>query len=330
MFNNNEIYRNKNVFQYICYVCITVNIFKLQMSNAPKNFKEECVLQVFKAAYRIKLEWSTLLSERLYMYFQNFAQAYNCPMTLSVPTMLTLIAAVVGPQTKMSIRKNNFVVPLNLYSFLITSPGGGKSVGYAKLVEPSIRIVEELGGYDIQVETYTAAGLQRMQMQCEGRALLVSDEGHRVLANINAKQGRSEGERALLNKLWGGKGDTTVLREEDRGFKSTSFSMALYIQPCRILSELSIMGGDDGFLDRLLFFAAKPHMHSTKEMMSATRVLVEDFADDLMPTIIGRIFERHREGPTLYEFEPAAQRYYDELSDEHAAEYNSKYASSGK
>ena len=299
------------------------------MSVAPKRFKTTCVRDVYQASYETKYDWATLLPEEMFHYFELFQKAFNCPMSVSVPSIISMIAAICGPKTKMEIRNRNFIVPLNTYTFIIASPGGGKSSAYSKIVEPVLESVEESMGATIGVETYTVAGLQRLHLESQGRALLVSDEGHRVLSTINAKQNRCEGERALLNKMWGGKGDSSCLLEKQRGFKETSFSMLLYIQPGPLLSELSQMGVEDGFLDRMLFFSVQPMLHMTKDITRATEELNRVYGEKFLPEVLMKIFESHRDQERLYQFSSAAQEYYDALSDEHAQEFNRRYDRKG-
>jgi len=134
--------------------------------------------------------------------------------------------------------------------------------------------IQEYFDKSILIESYSCAGLQRHQQENSGYALLCSDEGHRILASLNNKQSKNEGERALLNKLWGGRGDSTVLKDGKRGFKNTSFSMAIFIQPSLCLSEISLMATEDGFFDRVLFMVEKPKHYSATVNERAVLFLV--------------------------------------------------------
>ena len=87
-------------------------------------------------------------------------------------------------------------------------------------------------------------------MENGGYGLITSDEGHRFLAFINLKQSKGESERALLCKIWGGKGDRCALSAGERGFDKTSISICNFIQPCPLLSELMYLSSGDGFVDR--------------------------------------------------------------------------------
>ena len=300
------------------------------MATTPKRFKEMCVWDIFRNSFEAKYRWEEIMSPQMYNFYDLFQKAYSCPIGVSFPTTLALVAAICGPETRMEIREDNFIVPLNLYNFIVSTPGGGKSVAYSKIVEPCLDMIQEEVGYSIQVESYTSAGLQRLHAESEGRAILVSDEGHRVLAAINAKQGRSEAERAFLNKMWGGKGDSTVLLEKARGFKTTSFSMILYIQPSPLLSEMTVMGGDDGFIDRIMFFCAKPRLQLTRDIMEANQRLLQKYQQDFLPKVLFNIYQHHHGVPTVYSFDDKAQEYYNNLADEHATEFNKRYDSSGK
>ena len=68
--------------------------------------------------------------------------------------------------------------------------------------------------YDINplLECYSNAALHRHHADNKNYAIVSSDEGHRILAGIASKEGRSVGERALINKLWNGKGEKAFLK----------------------------------------------------------------------------------------------------------------------
>ena len=84
-------------------------------------------------------------------------------------------------------------------------------------------------GVNAFLETYSSAGLHHHHTQNQNHALVSSGEGNRLLSNISLKEGRSESERAQLNKLWNGKGYKTSLRDGESEFNKTSFSMAIFV-----------------------------------------------------------------------------------------------------
>ena len=67
-----------------------------------------------------------------------------------------------------------------------------------------------------------------------------------------------------MNKLWSGRGDVTVLKDQSREFQRTSFSMAVYIQPSLFIGETAPMFTcDDGFFNWTLTFFDKPKNFQT-------------------------------------------------------------------
>ena len=121
-----------------------------------------------------------------------------------------------------------------LYHFIIIpvcDPGGGKTSTFENVVAPVVKVIFDQKHFHLSIETYTTAGIHRHQADSGGYGLITSDEGHRLLAAINAKQNRSEGEGALLSKMWSGKGDMATLSDQDTGFNKTSMSMCVLVQP---------------------------------------------------------------------------------------------------
>ena len=85
-------------------------------------------------------------------------------------------------------------------------------------------------GLHIQLEHNTCAGIQKHQIENKGYGLITTDEGHRFLAGVSAKQAKGESEKAFLCKMWGGKGESTQLAGGTRGSDRTSMSTCIFIQ----------------------------------------------------------------------------------------------------
>ena len=60
------------------------------------------------------------------------------------------------------------------------------------------------------------------QQESGGYGFICSDEGELFLSLVNQKQRQGESERALLCKMWQGKGNMSALSTGNRGFKETS------------------------------------------------------------------------------------------------------------
>ena len=297
------------------------------MASSTRKLKPSCVKQIYVTACSSKFPWDEILEGHLHDYVSTYAKAFSCPVSVSIPSMLGAIASIVGPETTIECRGEDFTLPLNLYNFIVSVPGGGKSVAFTKIVMPALEDIHEKYECNMHLESYSSAGLQRQQGETGGRALLTSDEGQRLLAAMNAKQMRSEGERALLNKLWGGQGDCTVLLEKDRGMKKSSFSMIIFVQPAPLLAEMLPMSSEDGFFDRVLTFVSKPKLSKARESREAVQKLKQSGGTDVLKKVLVEVFGAHRTGSHMYKLSEGAQNYYDEISDEHVAEFNEMYDS---
>ena len=110
-----------------------------------------------------------------------------------------------GPSTKIKYF-SGFESSINIYSLLIGDPGCGKTPSFANIITPVIDAIFAEHGSNIAIENYTTAGLQGQQKRNEGSGLITTDGGQRLLPSINIKQNKSEGERALLCKMWDGRG----------------------------------------------------------------------------------------------------------------------------
>ena len=167
------------------------------------------------------------------------------------------------------------------------APGGGKSVTSEKFIcDPCDDISKEFG-VNLWVVGYSSAGLHRHHSDNKNYAIASSDQGHRIIASISPKEGRNEGERALINKLWNGKGDKTALGDSDRGISETSFSLAIFIQPQPMINEMMPMGNKcDGLYDRFVSLAEKPKIHVASEQRTAASTIDREFG----PTFVRDVF----------------------------------------
>ena len=312
---------------YICYTATVSCLFQTTMTHRQSGAKRFGPAQcdtLYKMAYRMKFRWNDMLSPSLLTLLELNRTAFNCPVGLSVGAMLSMTSAVCGPNTK--IRVVNFNMPLNTYTICVCAPGGGKSVAFSKMVcEPSNEIFTEYG-VNVLLESYSMAGLHRHHNEHRNYAIVSSDEGHRLITSICNKEGRNEGERALINKLWNGQGDKTTLKDSDRGFQSTSFSMAIFIQPQPLINEMLSMGPQsDGFYDRFIFIVEKPKIHVSTEQRDALQTLQQDYGCDFIIKLFTNMFEIHASSQTIYNLSQDAQAHYDSLLDEHATDFNSQY-----
>lgn len=294
--------------------------------SPPKKFKTSHVARLYKDSYRQAFDWASLLPPKIYRYLDILEKSKGCPLTLSIGALLPLTATLCGTKCSITTKPGAFSSPLNTYSLCICDPGGGKSATYDYVISPVVDRMLSEHGLRIVLEQYTTAGIQRHQHDNKGYGLISTEEGSRFFAHVNAKQIRNEGERAILCKMWGGKGDLSILSDQERGFKTTSMSMAMFIQPDPLIHEMMQMGSNDGFLDRFLFFVARPRMNSSKVVNEHTHLL-KQYQDGLLPFVFDKIFKIHSENSRAYYFDNDAQQSYDKLVDAFADNFNRQYNS---
>ena len=157
---------------------------------------ESDVFSTNRAAYSIQLNWGEIFDEDIFEWLSIFEKGKNCSLNLTIPALLSMTAALCGPETRIRGSDNGFSTSTNVYLLAVCDPGGGKSVTYENVVEPVLNHIYEKCGVRIGTESYTSAGLQRHQIASKGVGLITSDEGHRFLASNNAKQAKGESERA--------------------------------------------------------------------------------------------------------------------------------------
>ena len=235
-----------------------------------KKFNHQQCDTLYRKTYSVKFRWADILSPTLYDYLEGVKTSFNCPKALAMGALLPMTSATCGPQT--IVNAMNFNMPLNIFNLANCAPGAGKSVAFTKFVsEPCEHLYREYGINPL-LECYSNAGLHRHHADNKNYAIVSSDEGHRIFAGIASKEGRSEAERALINKLWNGKGDKTSLKDGERGFTMSSFSMAIFIQPQPVINELTTLGIEsDGFYDRFTFMVDKPKIHVATEQRRAKK-----------------------------------------------------------
>ena len=297
---------------------------------ASKKLSEEDIFITYKASYRVKIQWKDILPRDAAEWIETYEYATNCPRALSIPALTSLTSALCGPGT--SVVSNSFKSTINQYIFAICAPGGGKSNTFDRIVHPVMEEIERICGQNISLETYTTAGIQKLQTDNGGYGLITGDEGERFLSTITQKQKQGESERALLCKMWNGKGDSSMLSSGARGFSKTSMSAYILIQPQTFIQELIQLNADDGLIDRFLFFSDKP-------VFRPTNILVENITKlrrtnmDSFEEMFSKMFRDHKDVQRTYTLSSEAQRFYNNLVDNYAKYMQEKYnsdSSSGK
>ena len=147
--------------------------------------------------------------------------------------------------------------------------------------------------------------------------------GGAILTEINRKQSNSENERIFLSKMWSGKGDFSTLLEKERGFKETSYSMCVLVQPGVFFAELpGMMGGEDGFLDRFVYMAVRAQKQFSKTKSFAWEKIQERYADDIIPEMMLQIYRFHKANKVTYQLDEYASALFDTSHDIMVQEFN--------
>ena len=293
---------------------------------ASKRFSETDIHKLYKKSYRVPLNWVEIFEEECIDFLNMFERATNSPKTLTISALLPLVATICGPDTHVESLQGAFRTPLNTFIFSICDPGGDKSITYDRVIAPVIESYRQATGLTINLESYTSAGIHNHQIKNKGVGIISSDEGHRFLSSVQAKQKNGESERAFLCKVWGGKGDYSTLSGGARGFEKTSLSMCILIQPQPLLTELMSMQGADGFLDRFLFMVTRPCMHKTNVVAEAYANLRENRIWDFVP-VFDNIRLEHATAGKTYVLTGEAEEEYAALIDSFAEYLNSRYDS---
>ena len=144
-----------------------------------------------------------------------------------------------------------------------------------------------------------------------------------------------DGEMAQLCSYWNGIGSTSTLSTGVRGFDKTTFSISFNIQPDSLIDSMLLLGVDkkNGFLDRFLFFVAKPLPSFKEEQVRARRALKDRYRmhDVLMHTLIVIHRYHKKKGAVTYSLCPPAQRDYDDVVEQKVHDMRNEYKSdSGK
>ena len=87
------------------------------------------------------------------------------------------------------------------------------------------------------------------------------------------KQSKDEAEKALLCRLWGGRGDTNLSANCIHGFDRTSMSTCVFIQPVCFLKEIDNLRGNDALLNRYLLLSAKAVFYKNAAMPENNTIL---------------------------------------------------------
>jgi hypothetical protein len=222
--------------------------------------------------------------------------------------------------------EDTFISCLNQYVIAVCAPGGGESNTFERIISPVMEEIERISSKKISLEPYTNAGLQNHVIKGGGYAFITGDEGERFIATISQKQKQGEPERALLCKMWTGKGDSTCLSSGKRGFDKTSMSTCIFLQPYVVLHEMIQLCMDDGLLDRFMMCSCKPVFKPTSLLKQNMEMLNQSSMEDIFAIFV-QMFNDHLDSNLVYMMKEDAQNYYNELVDNYARYIEEQYDS---
>ena len=237
-----------------------------------------------------------------------------------------MTGVVCGPTVKISSNENTFISCLNQYVIAVCAPGREKSNTFERIISPVMEEIDRINSKKISLESYTNAGLQNHVIKSGDYAFITGDDGERFLATISQKQKQEEPEKALLCKMWTGKGDSTCLSSGKRGFDKTSMSTCIFLQPHVVLHELVQLCMDDGLLDRFMMCSCKPVFKSTSELKQNMEMLNQSPMKDFVAIFVQK-FNDHLDSNLVYMMKEDAQNYYNELVDNYARYIEEQYDS---
>ena len=284
------------------------------------------VFRTYKSSYKNKIPWCDILHPQLSRWLNIFQNARNCSVNLTMGCLLSLVPALCGPNTKVQTNDGSFQSPINTYLIAVCDPGGGKTNTFNHVLEPVFEDFLEKKKVPLNIETYTLPGVQKHQLESDGRGLICSDEGNIVLTHVKTKQTQGNNEVPFLCKLWSGKGDVSTLATGTRGFEKTSMSIFLAIQPEPMIQHVSHFSGNDGFLERFLMISAKPFMTTSAVTRQFHKLFMKEKMQDFKPCGATILAEHDRDNKT-YTLSSEAQIEYDHIVDSFAISLKQKYCS---
>lgn len=289
-----------------------------------RKFRTTDVGRLYKHAYNVKFDWEDIMPPNFLYLMQVYRKARTCPIELSFSSMLAMTSCLAGPQAKVSTHPHSKPSSLNLYMLAVCAPGGGKSSTFDHFIRPGEKVFQEDRGRSPVIESYTHAGLQEHMISLDGYAIIASEEGGRILQGIQAKQAKMEGERQFLCKSWGGTGDSTTLRDKDRGYTSTSLCMLLMIQPQTLINEMRFFEEGDGFMDRFDLVTSQPQRHKSEILQQFSAILEHRFPNTVYDIYMA-VYHIHKDEEVVYYFSNQAQKLFDQLADDDVEDFNRMY-----
>ncbi|CAC5417244.1 unnamed protein product [Mytilus coruscus] len=96
--------------------------------------------EIYRTVYSSKIDWEDIFEDDIIRWFE---KGKNCSLFLTVPALLAMTGAFLGPNTKIKGQSNGFTTCKDLYLLAVCDPGGGKSTTFGNVVEPVMNNILE-------------------------------------------------------------------------------------------------------------------------------------------------------------------------------------------
>ena len=123
--------------------------------------------KLYETAYRLKFPWARVLPPKVFRYHDLSAAEISSPVSLQMGNVLPLVAACVGPSTKIQYFTKPSV--MNLFWIVIAASGTGKSPARERFISRPLQYLREESGLQVpkfDVSKFTRAGMYTFYVLC--------------------------------------------------------------------------------------------------------------------------------------------------------------------
>ena len=172
---------------------------KRACSSLPRAIPRETAIEISQKAMSHCLPWNQVMPRAIHDWLEAFAFAHNtCPEFVLMGSIVTA-AALMGPNTKVSIR-STYEEPTIIYAICLAHPGAGKSQAFRLSISDPVASP----ACNMMVDDYTRQGLFKHLKDHDGRALVVHEEMTVFFDLVQKCQLEGSGERQLYCRLYDG------------------------------------------------------------------------------------------------------------------------------
>ena len=170
--------------------------------SLPRLLSRETATEISQKAMSHSLPWSEIMPPAVHNWMEAFALAHNTRPEFVLMGAIVTTAALMGPNTKVSIR-STYEEPTNIYAICLAYPGAGKSQAFRLSISDPVASLAE-PACNMMVDDYTRQGLFKHLKEHDGRALVVHEEMTAFFDLVQKRQLEGSGERQLYCRLYDG------------------------------------------------------------------------------------------------------------------------------